>query len=87
MRAVQRTRPSGQFSVTRHGSVFTSSKHGYTQIEDRLYVSGLSPLIYDLGLMYWLHRERAGGRFMLAPNGDVSEATKPHAYLVTVVPR
>jgi len=87
MRAVQRTRPAGQFSVTRRGDVFTSSSFGYTQSEDRLYVSGLSPLIYDLGLMYWVHRERAGGRFMLAPNGDVSEAMEPHAYLLTIVPR
>lgn len=57
------TSPAKQFGVTPAGTVFTASTFGKSQEHERLYVSGLSPLLDTVAEIFNGQRQGAGGRF------------------------
>lgn len=67
MRALAATHPKGQFAVAKTGAIFTAMTKGFSRERDRIYLTGLSPLIDAIGAFVYEFREETdigiGGRF------------------------
>jgi hypothetical protein len=68
MRSLATTHPKGQFAVAKTGATFTASTKGFSRETDRIYLTGLSPLIDAIGAFMFEFREDTdqgiGGRFL-----------------------
>lgn len=57
------TSPAAQFGVTPAGTIFTASTFGKSKEHERLYLSGLSPLLDTVAEILNEQRSGEGGRF------------------------
>lgn len=63
IRELAATSPAAQFGATPTGTVFTASTFGKSKEHERLYLSGLSPLLDTVAEIFNTQRSGEGGRF------------------------
>ena len=76
IRAVGRTGVDVLFSTTSFGEVFTHKRHGFSREEDRVYVTGISPVLADVAAHHRRLRGDRGGRFYLKDRECVDADSK-----------
>lgn len=81
-RALARTGDDRQFGVTPRSEIFASRSHGYTHENERLYITGLSPLIDDVAWHFNAWRSGTGGRLYESHDMIVDAASHRRVFLL-----
>lgn len=81
VRALSLTRRSAQFTISPNGAVFATEQNGWTIDGQRIYVSGLSPLIDDAADILQQMRDRSGGRMYFTDQNEFIRADSKLSFL------
>lgn len=85
VRVLAMTRGDAQFTVSPSGACFATENNGWTKDKERIYISGLSPLIDDAAYILNQMRRNTGGRMFFTRSDEFLDALSRRAFL-TLVP-